>query len=285
MKHDVALKALLQASGLTILERLAGARFVRWLNVEIPQFKMPRLDLLAETDLGELVHFELQSLNDTDMPLRMAEYALAICRQFGRFPRQFVLYVGAAPLQMAAELQGRDFHFAYTVVDIRELDSQELLNSDAPGDNILAVLANTKSPEVTALEVLRRLSRLPIEEQAKQLPILMILSGLRGLGKLIQSEVQQMPITVDVDEIFGDLIAERVNRSAQAALDKGMREGIEKGREQGALSLLHRQIATRFGPLPEWAEKRLNSLSVGQLEDISIRVLNATSLDQLFAQQ
>jgi flagellar biosynthesis/type III secretory pathway protein FliH len=102
-----------------------------------------------------------------------------------------------------------------------------------------------------------------------------------------------MPITVDVDEIFGDLIAERVNRSAQAALDKGLREGlekgreegIEKGREQGAFSLLHRQIANRFGPLPEWAEERLKSLSAGQLEDISIRVLNATSLDQLFAQQ
>jgi hypothetical protein len=55
---------------------------------------MPHLDLLAETATRDLLHFELQSKNDPGMPLRMAEFASAIYRQYARFPRQFVLYVG-----------------------------------------------------------------------------------------------------------------------------------------------------------------------------------------------
>ncbi|MGC2660772.1 MAG: DUF4351 domain-containing protein [Bryobacteraceae bacterium] len=284
MKFDIALKSLLQTSGLTVLERLAGVRVARWLSVEMPQLKMPRVDLLAETVLGELVHFELQSLNDADMALRMAEYALAIYRQFRKFPRQFVLYVGSAPLRMTAELKAASFHFSYTVVDIRELDAEELLKSDSPGDNLLAVLAGTDNLEETAKRVLKRLARLPLEEQAKQLPFLMVISGLRGLGKLIQSEVTHMPITVDLDEVFGDLIAERVNRSAQEGLARGIQQGRAEGREEGALSLLRKQIASRFGSLPDWAEDRLKLLSGAQLEDLSIRLLSATDLEQLFAQ-
>ncbi len=62
-QYNVTLKSLLQTSGLFVLERLAGA------------------------------HFELQSTNNPHMPLRMAEYALGVYRQFGSFPRQLVLYV------------------------------------------------------------------------------------------------------------------------------------------------------------------------------------------------
>ena len=80
-KYDVALKSLLQTSGL-FLERLAGVR-LKW------------------TGTGELIHFELQSTNDPKMPLRMAEYALVVYKQFERFPRQFVLYVGELAIRMS----------------------------------------------------------------------------------------------------------------------------------------------------------------------------------------
>ena len=104
MQHyDVTLKSLLQTSGLFILERLAGVHLTRWINVEVPKTQMARLDLLGETQEGELVHFELQSTNDPHMPLCMAEYALVVYRHFGRFPRQFVLYLGEPTLRMSPE--------------------------------------------------------------------------------------------------------------------------------------------------------------------------------------
>jgi len=84
-----------------LLRQLTGVKVVRWLNVEMPQVQSSRVDLLGMTEEGELVHVELQSSNDPDMALRMAEYALRIYREFRVFPRQIVLYVGEAGMRMA----------------------------------------------------------------------------------------------------------------------------------------------------------------------------------------
>src|SRR5271169_5146515 len=96
---------------------------------------------LGHSPGGGLVHLELQSGNDTTMPLRMAEYCLRVFRLFGRFPRQILLYVGEAPLRMASELRGPHVWFAYRTVDIRELDGDRLLESEDVGDNVIAILA------------------------------------------------------------------------------------------------------------------------------------------------
>ena len=97
-EYDTALKALLVGSANSVLEQIAGVRVARWLNVELPQVQQTRVDLLGESadDKRELLHVELQSTNDPQIGLRMAEYSLRVYRRFQRFPRQIVLYVGDA---------------------------------------------------------------------------------------------------------------------------------------------------------------------------------------------
>src|SRR5207245_11547642 len=99
------------------------------------------LDLLDEAIDGSLVHLELQSGNDPSMPLRMAEYCLAVYRLYGKFPRQILLYVGKAPLRMDSELRAPDLWYRYRAVDIHDLDGDRLLESEDIGDNIIAILA------------------------------------------------------------------------------------------------------------------------------------------------
>jgi len=55
------------------------------------------------------------------------------------------------------------------------------------------------------------------------------------------------------------------------------------GREfkKGELTVLRRLLEKRFGPLPEWAEERLASRSASELEDLSLLVLDAQSLEDL----
>src|SRR3954454_20995975 len=146
-KYDVALKSLLQISSLPILEHLAGVHLRRWVNVELPQVQTARLDLLGETDEGELVHLKLQSTNDSNMALRMAEYALGVYRQFWRFPRQFLLYLGKPALRMAPELLGSSFSFRYELVDLRQIDANDFLRGPASAGNVLAILGRVKNPE------------------------------------------------------------------------------------------------------------------------------------------
>jgi len=47
------------------------------------------------------------------------------------------------------------------------------------------------------------------------------------------------------------------------------------------LTVLRRLIAKRFGALPSWAEERLNGRSTAELEELSVRVLDAHTLEDL----
>jgi len=71
--YDVALKLTLREVDVAIRE-LVGTTVAHWLNVELPEVRNTRVDLLGETHAGELLHIELQATNDTSMALRMAEY-------------------------------------------------------------------------------------------------------------------------------------------------------------------------------------------------------------------
>src|SRR5580692_10048871 len=112
-EYDVALKLLLRGSAKLAMRELAGVPVENWLDVELPHIRNLRVDLLGQAADGTLVHLELQSSNDGNMPVRMAEYCLGIFRLFGRFPRQVLLYVGEAPLRMEVELRGSDVLFRY----------------------------------------------------------------------------------------------------------------------------------------------------------------------------
>ncbi|MBV9037145.1 MAG: DUF4351 domain-containing protein, partial [Acidobacteriaceae bacterium] len=269
-KYDVALKTLLQASGISILQQLAGVHLARWINTELPQMKAPRLDLLGETETGELVHFELQSTNDLDMPLRMAEYAVAVRRHFGCFPRQFVLYVGQAELRMRPELIGPQFRSYYELIDLRQIEAEQLLRSAAVGDGILAILGHTDDLQQTAREVLGRIAQLPLEQRPLALQQLVLLSGLRGLDAFVQQEAQQMPILIDPMEnaILGPAIRKGLEQGMQQGLQQGKAEGLQEGR----LSIIRHQVKHRFGSVPEWVEARLHTLSGEQLEEVSDRL-------------
>jgi len=55
----------------------------------------------------------------------------------------------------------------------------------------------------------------------------------------------------------------------------------KRGLQEGELKVLRRQIEKRFGPIPGWAEARLQTRSTTELEDLIERVLDAQSLEDL----
>jgi hypothetical protein len=101
---------------------------------------------------------------------------------------------------------------------------------------------------------------------------LLVLSGLRKLERSIRTEVELMPITHDIldHEVIGP------------AIKQGLQQGRQEGRQEGEVFVLRRVIDRRFGALPGWADERLAQLSLAELDDLSLRVLDAVSLDELF---
>jgi hypothetical protein len=47
------------------------------------------------------------------------------------------------------------------------------------------------------------------------------------------------------------------------------------------LTILRRQLEKRFGALPGWAAEKLASLPASELEDLSERLLDAKSVEEL----
>jgi hypothetical protein len=262
-KYDVTLKLLLQGEAkLTMLE-LAGGTVEKWLNVELPKVQNPRADLLGETADGSLVHVELQSGNEPAMPLRMAEYCLGVFRLFGKFPRQAVLYVGQAPLAMGSELRGLDVSFRYRMIDIRNLDGDLLLESQETGDNVIAILARLRDHKAAIRKIVGRIKDLPAAERDTALSQLLILAGLRRLEDTVVKEIERMPVYIDILE------------------NKVLGPPFKKGLLEGELKIIRRLIEKRFGPIPVWADERLSTSSAIELEDLSERVLDAATIEDL----
>ena len=160
---------------------------------------------------------------------------------------------------MASELRSENVWFRYRAVDIRELDGERLLESEEVGDNVIAILARLRDHKDAVRRIVERIAGLMPAERATALGQLLILAGLRHLEETIEREARKMPI-------FGDILDNKV-----------------LGREfkRGELAVLRRQIEKRFGAIPTWAEERLTGRAAADLEDLSVRVLDAESIEDL----
>ena len=270
-EYDVTLKLLLQGHARLTMIELTGGAVEKWLNVELPRLQNPRADLLGQTPDGNLVHLELQSGNEPAMPLRMAEYCLSIFRLFGKIPRQIVLYVGEAPLRMESEIRDTDMLYRHRMIDIRDLDGDRLLESEETGDNVIAILARLRDHKAAVRKIVGKIAELPGAEREAAFGQLMILAGLRRLAATVREEIQRMPIFIDIME----------NTVIGPAYKKGLEEGREVGWQEGELKILRRQIEKRFGAIPKWAEERMAARSAAELEELSVRIFDSASIEEL----
>ena len=274
-EYDITLKSILTRLAGSVLAELTGFAVERWHNIELPAVRHRRADLIGETADGNLVHIELQSTNQSHMARRMLEYSLAIHRKFHRFPKQIVLYVGNAPLRMRNHLAAPGLSFEYRLVDIREIESEALLASDFLEDNIMAVLARFGGRREAVRRILARIGASGQAERGPAMAELMILAGLRGLEEVIEREIETMPI---LDDIMDHKV---IGRERKRGIALGRAEGLAEGVAEGERRVILRQIGKRFGPVPDWANERIQALSAPDLEQIELRRLDATSLEEL----
>ena len=74
--------------------------------------------------------------------------------------------------------------------------------------------------------------------------------------------------------------AERLRREGMA---KGIEKGMATGDRKGRAATLQRLLERRFGPLPPTLESRLRDATVADLERWADRILDAGTLDEVFA--
>jgi len=81
-------------------------------------------------------------------------------------------------------------------------------------------------------------------------------------------------------------LLQRAEKWTQQWMAEGMAEGMAKGKAEGQrlgmAKTLKNQVQRRFGDLPDWAVDRIDRADVAALERWTYRVLDATSLKNVF---
>ncbi|HEY6331285.1 MAG TPA: DUF4351 domain-containing protein [Blastocatellia bacterium] len=261
-EYDTTLKLLFQST--KALRQLTGIEVETWSNVELPRVQNPRVDLLGETRDGELAHVEFQSWNDPTMAHRMAEYYLAIYRRLGRYPSQTVIFVGDERLRMQARLESPAMTFHYRLIDIRDLDGGSLIASSELADNIISLLTRAPDSREVTRQILKKIGESKLSERETALRQLLIIAGLRGLEQTVEEEARKVPVLNDILE----------NKVLGREYKRGIAEGKQEGRLEGELTLLRRQLQSRFGAFPSWVEARLAKSSSSDIEIFGTRLLD-----------
>ncbi|MBF0161596.1 MAG: DUF4351 domain-containing protein, partial [Magnetococcales bacterium] len=136
-------------------------------------------------------------------------------------------------------------------------------------ENLLAVLCRMDNQKETIREILYRISELPDKARADALTKLVILSRLRRLETVVKTEAEEMALTFDVME--NDVLRPLF---VKVQMDS---------RQEGEARMLARLLQRRFGDLPTWASEKIAKAEPPVLEEWSLRILDAPTLESVLA--
>lgn len=70
-------------------------------------------------------------------------------------------------------------------------------------------------------------------------------------------------------------------RAYQSIFAEGEAKGEAKGESKGKASTLKRQLMRRFGPVPAWAERRIDAAEIAQLDVWLDGIFDAANVEEL----
>ena len=105
----------------------------------------------GENDSSYLLHIEFQVKDETTMVDRMLLYYAMLWEKYHEPIKQYVVFIGRRKPKMPIVLQSETLDYRFTLVDIRELNYQSLLDTATqPEEAVLAILSNFKKREAAA---------------------------------------------------------------------------------------------------------------------------------------
>jgi hypothetical protein len=159
----------------------------------------------------------------------------------------------------------RPVRFEFLYVGLPALDALQYVNGDNWLGVALAALMRI-SPETAAqlgADALARLKAAPLQEQQRFL-----------LGECVQA---YLPLDETQQREFDRILSGTPYRGVQAMNTTW----YQKGKQEGVLQVLQDILEDSFGPLPETAIRRLQSMTPEELGDLRKKVRKADSLHDL----
>lgn len=283
MKYDATLKKVFQRPPNLLLSHALGEKVVvkQILPSEMITIGNLHPDLLFETEEGAIIHTELHGYPMANFAVRNLIYFGLILRDYCKPPTQVVFWIGAGDVGVPEGLDiPGSLQYRYHLIDVRQLDAELLFASPDTGEAIFGILCKLKDQHEAVQRILRRIASLPASEQREALAELLILSGLRGLTELVNTEARTMPITIDIHEnsflegIFQD--------GRSTGKQEGRQEGRQEGLQQALRDTLLRNLHQKFGTIPADVSSAIATAEVATLERWNSRVIPSSDLTSVF---
>lgn len=251
------------------------AEFVSWLlSVQSPDIQVLKTELTLEPiradavtflqTANQILHIEFQTRPESlpPIPFRMLDYAVRLKRQYRCDVEQVVIFLQATTNEIVftQEYRDRTTSHRYRVVRLWEQDPAPFLAN--PGLLPLASLTQTDTPQGLLAQVAERTATIPDREQRQTLAgFAEILAGLRFEKALIRRFFREDIMRESV--IYQDI--------------------LQQGRQQEALSLVMRQLNRRLGEVNPGAIERVRALSIEELEELGVALLDFSGVADLIA--
>ncbi len=278
-------------------------------NYVTPAMKPRADDLVWSVELqGRRIYLylllEFQSTPDDTMPMRMLQYVAALYDHLLRSKAvdiadglppvlPIVLYNGDARWRQSSELYAlirphppvlKPFQpqLKFWLLDEGAFAAAELEDMQRV---MAAIFCFEHTPDTAAAKrAIRNLADAIAKSPFKQ-------RLDRVLARWVKYRLKsRMPglATPDAEELTKGMhmLETNIDRWEAQAIARGMQQGIQQGVQQGMqlgeALLLQRQLTRRFGELPATQQARLAAATPAQLEIWGDRVLDASSLDEVF---
>ncbi|WP_437881853.1 Rpn family recombination-promoting nuclease/putative transposase [Pseudomonas sp. LRF_L74] len=236
------------------------------------------LDLLARDVDGRLYNIEMQVRRYLDWPLRATYYlARTLTSQLksGEDYADLKPVIGIHLLDFELYAHNRA-HWCFELRDRRHPEvlleqGLQLHLIELPKADRLRGQAQRLDDWITYFkhwqedDLMSRISHEPIREAHRQLEALSDNDDAR-----YQAFVRERALSDEVSFLA-------------SARREGLAEGLQQGRQQQLAETVQRQLTRRFGSLPEAVQARLEQASQRQLAEWADRLLDAPTLDTLFA--
>jgi predicted transposase YdaD len=230
-----------------------------------PSLRVDHLYRITTEEGSTAVHMEAFTTYDSEWQRRHARYAALIWAKYEikLAVFMFLLTDRGVPKELSGEFQvdGGDLELRMRVriVKLWEVPAEELIATGDPATMAWVPLANFSGAQLWKAANLIRASG-DSEVRSR----MTLLYGLRYRNI----------------EVLESMLTEEMMRES-AYYQKILNRGVEQGRLDGGRGLVRKLLITKFGPLSERVEGLLQNASNAEIDVWGIRLLEATSLDDV----
>jgi predicted transposase/invertase (TIGR01784 family) len=163
---------------------------------------------------------------------------------------------------------------SFCLIDLAEL-SFDKLRENIIANGLLAIMKAIEAPDTAkVLDPVLDIVGLALSGENNTKLLAMLLNYLFNHSRNLDKPAF-------IEKIKTTVIPEMKTQGLSLA-EQFIAEGEERGRHEGLIATLERQLRRRFGDLPQNIQTRLQSASISELEDLTDAILDAESLQELF---